>query len=154
MITILTDKYLQGLTTKSEEQELLHLLGQIEQRTAEQETLLLMLSTPAVTCQQIDTWMQQDEQEEYDRLVAEHHHRKRHIQLRVWSIAASVLLVLSIGITALMHQPQTDAVAWVYGQKVQDEEAVMQLMASTMEEVMNTPSDESIAELSNILNHE
>lgn len=154
MITILTDKYLQGLTNKSEEQELCRLLGQIEHRTPEQEALWRMLSTPAVTDEQIDAWMQEDEQEEYDRLVAERKSQKRHIHLRMWGVAASILLVLGIGITTLMHQRETDTVAWIYGEKVQDEEAVMQLMASTMEDVMNTPTDECVAELTDILNHE
>lgn len=154
MITALTDKYLQGLTSKSEEQQLTCLLGQMEHRSAEQEALWLMLSTPTVTDKQIDEWMLQDEQEEYERLVAEQNRHRLLSQLRMWGMAASVLLVLGLGISLLMRQQQPNAVAWVYGQKVLDEEAVMQMMSSTLEEVMNTPTDESVAELSEILNRE
>ena len=144
----LIDKYLNGDTSLEEEQMLRHLLQDIPsaQRTDEEDALLLMLSaTPTMTGE--EDIFATDETEEYDRIV---HQRKRRAMWKYTGIAAAIALVATLGF--LLHTPADEniAVAYVNGEKVSDEQQVVAMMESTMNDVFaHSDTEEELYELFN-----
>ena len=155
----LIDKYLNGETSLTEEQELIRRLQATpnDLLTSEERAILTMLSynkginstKPASTEEDI---FEDDLTEEYDRIV---NSRKR----RMWwrrcaKIAAAVaLLAIIVGAVGLFRYARTDenlVVAYVYGTETTDEELVMSMMKNTMSEVLScSTTDEKLYELFN-----
>lgn len=144
----LIDKYLNGDTSLEEEQMLQHLLQDIPptQRTDEEDALLLMLSATPTMPDEEDIFAT-DETEEYDRIV---HQQKRRAMWKYTGIAAAIALVAILGF--MLHTPADEniAVAYVNGEKVSDEQQVVAMMESTMNDVFaHSDTEEELYELFN-----
>lgn len=144
----LIDKYLNGDTSLEEEQMLRHLLQDIPSahRTDEEDALLLMLSATPTMPDEEDIFAA-DETEEYDRII---HQRKRRAMWKYTGIAAAVALVATLGF--MLHTPSDEniAVAYVNGEKVSDEQQVVAMMESTMNDVFaHSDTEEELYELFN-----
>ena len=144
----LIDKYLNGDTTLEEEQMLQRLLHDIPSthRTDEEDALLLMLSATPTTTDEEDIFAA-DETEEYDRIV---HQRKRRAMWKYTGIAAAVALAITLGF--MFHTPSDEniAVAYINGEKVSDEQQVVAMMESTMNDVFaHSDTEETLYELFN-----
>ena len=143
----LIDKYLSGETSPEEEHTLSRLLRAIppNERTDTEEALLLMLTVrPSMGEEDI---FAADETEEYDRIV---HRRKRRNLWTFSGIAATIALVVTLGF--LFHHPidENIAVAYVNGTEVSDEQQVLAMMESTMNEVFaHSDTEEALYELFN-----
>ena len=150
MKKILIDKYLDGETSLTEEQELLRLLQGIpsDLRTGEERAILLMLSC-RVMSQETDIFTS-DLEDEYDRIVSR---RKRRMWWKYAGIAAAVALFVIVGTIGFFRNVTSEdnlAVAYVYGTETTDEELVMSMMKNTMAEVFScSTSDEKLYELFN-----
>lgn len=146
----LINKYLNGETSLQEEQELLRILQTVpsHNRTSEECALLLMLSYTKVP-QEEDIFTAENE-EEYDRIVRS---RKRRTTWKYVGIAAAVALVAIVSIVGLTHNETPTknlAVAYVYGEKMTDEDVVMAMMHNTMSEMLaSSTADEKLRELFN-----
>ena len=143
----LIDKYLNGETSPEEEHTLSRLLRAIppSERTGTEEALLLMLTArPSMDEEDI---FAVDETEEYDRIV---HRQKRRTLWKYSGIAATIALVVTLGF--LLHRPADEniAVAYVNGTKVSDEQQVLAMMESTMNDVFaHSDTEEALYELFN-----
>ncbi|MBR1668595.1 MAG: hypothetical protein IJ693_10000 [Bacteroidaceae bacterium] len=144
----LIDKYLNGETSLQEEHTLQHLLQAIppDNRTDTEDALLLML-TAMPTMDDEDPFAT-DHTEEYDRIVRQRKHRTL---WRYSGIAAAIALIVALG---FMLHTQTDdsniAVAYINGTKVSDQQQVMAMMESTMNDMFaHSNTEEELYEIFN-----
>lgn len=151
MIKKLIDKYLNGETTNKEEQELLQRIQSIppKSQTPDERAILMMLSYRKAP--ENEDIFASDYEEEYDRIV--NSRKRRTWWLRSAKIAAVVALVAIVGTVGIICNAESNdniAVAYVYGQETTDEELVMSMMKSTMDEMLScSTSDEKLYELFN-----
>ena len=68
----------------------------------------------------------------------------------VWTAAACLVAIAITVPLVWSHQSTPDVVAYVYGQKVTDEDVVMEMMASTMADVLDNGSDAVAQDLEDI----
>lgn len=146
MIAELTKKYLDAETTMQEEQMLSQLLQQKAERTGEEEALLLMLSATGRHCTKDQhDWLDPDNAALYDRIMAEREADRKPTFLtprwRRMAGAAAVLTALVLGTTYITHRHSTAdmAVAYIYGNRVDDSQVAMDMMRHTLSEVLDNP---------------
>ncbi|MBO4641885.1 MAG: hypothetical protein J5661_03360 [Bacteroidaceae bacterium] len=144
MITKLTHRYLNGETTAAEEHQLLQLLEETPSPTVEQKALMAMLKASPI---EVDTaWLEEDESNLYDAILQKRKDIPAHHRFWPWiSIAAVLVIVLGIGFS-LSGDKHRDAIAYVYGQEVKDENEVLSMMESTMESFMAGPESDHVEE--------
>lgn len=159
-----------GTSTRQDEQELLRLLQEEPQPTAEDQALLTMLSMSVSALQGQDTWLEEDESELFDQLMKEQQQEeaveplpqrntltlklppRRLPRLLVRSMAAAAILcgVFFAARTLWQDNRQDMTITYIYGNKVEDKEIAMDMMHETMGDLFNRPDVES--ELTDLFN--
>lgn len=126
-----------------------------------------------------DTWQSMEKEALYDQLLLRQRGRMARLHRRWMAVAASLLLAVGVGLTlthyisageigasdtipvadgitgehgAGLHTADDETVAYVYGQRVTDDGAVLQLMAGTMDEVLRSSQRTCEEDLYNLFN--
>ncbi|MDO4171586.1 MAG: hypothetical protein Q4D28_02630 [Prevotellaceae bacterium] len=102
---MLTQRYLEGSTTLQEERRLAELLGEKQDATAEEKAILAMLGRGGHSAEEMERWLEEDETELYDTIVAQ---RRRRIIIRRWAVAASVAVVVGFSLWHVLPQKGGD----------------------------------------------
>ncbi len=146
----LTDKYLAGQTSCEEEAQLLRQLRQEAHPSREQLALMSMLSLHK--SEPRTEWLEEDETDVYDRLVAQRRSRLR-LRWRWTAVAAAACIVVSLLIALPKDSDApTYAMANLYGQEIHDETLVMNMMEGTMCSLLAQPTTDRVEEeMSNLL---
>lgn len=167
----LINKYLAGTSTHEEEELLLQLLKAEESLPAEEQMLVDMLSMTGQEMEGQEAWMEEDESELFDRMMAKMNHEEEHnvkeaggnistpaqpprrlkvIALRI--LASAALLTGAFYASRTIWQPAQDdmAVTYIYGNRVENTEMAMDMMHKTLSDIFDRPDIES--ELADLLN--
>lgn len=144
----LIQRYLEGETTPQEEQQL---ALEVSRQDAPEDWKLIaeMLGTLTIDEALYDQEMRRREE------VAVHTEKKKMQPIRkrmawMWT-AAACLIAAAITVPMVWgSHTEPDMVAYVYGEEITDPEAVMQLMASTMEDVLDNGPSDPVAQLEGI----
>ena len=171
MKEILIKKYMNGTSSRQDEQTLLRLLQEEPLPTAEDRALLSMLEMSASEVQGQDTWLEEDESELFDQLMKEQHGEvlqtealpqrsrpsyklpPRHLpRIIIRSMAAAAILCgVFFAARIIWKDSQQDVtVTYLYGNKVEDSEMAMDMMHETLGDIFDRPDVES--ELTNLFN--
>ena len=148
----LTEKYLNGQTSTEEEQRLRERLESQASLTAEQHALLTILKAAPIKAE--EWWLQEDESDLYDRLLAE---RQSVVSRHPWSwmgIAAAMVIALGIGLALNKENENAGAVAYIYGKRVTNQTEVLGMMEDTMQGLLaNSSADKAEQQLADIFGH-
>lgn len=132
-IRTLAEKFFEGETTLAEEERLYELFRRTESLPADLAPLREMMLDVAALGKISDATAQiESDQTETTKqsLVA---NNRRGTSSWSWiSIAASLLLLFTLGSLWYGHEKQNECVAYVYGERITDEEIVMQEMQTVM----------------------
>lgn len=170
MKEILIKKYMAGTSTHQDEQELLRLLQEEPQPTAEDQALLSMLSMSVSAQKGQEAWLEEDESELFDQLMKEQQQEKAveplpqrdtltlrlpprrlpRLLVRAMATAAILCGVFFAVRTLWLDNRQDMTVTYIYGNKVEDKEIAMDMMHETMGDLFNRPDVES--ELTDLFN--
>lgn len=172
MKDILIRKYMAGTSTREDDRKLQALLQAEEHPTADDLVLLEMLDMQAPTVEAKEEWMEEDESELFDQIMAKREHeafpveaehpqaatplalppRRRvlHTVLRIMASAAILTGVFFASRPLWRPANENVAVTYFYGNKVEDANLAMDMMHETLGEVFDRPSVES--ELSDLFN--
>ena len=142
MVQTLIDKYLAGETTPEEERQL---ALEVSRPDAPEDWRIIAEMLGELT---LDEAL-------YDRMMEARHAvtktKTRLMSMKwVWTAAACLVAVAITVPLVWSRQSTPDVVAYVYGQKVTDEDVVMELMASTMADVLDNGSDAVAQDLEDI----
>lgn len=145
----LIDKYLNGESSATEEQQLRQTLEQKPKLSKQEQALLMMLQ--AQPAEADADWLTEDESQTYERIL---HSRRTQIWKR-WGMAAAVVAFAFAGLTFYMHQNHSDGmVAYVYGERITDHQEVLSMVEGTMEDMLSQSTDDEIEnQLNDIFNH-
>lgn len=141
---ILIQRYLEGETTREEE---LQLALEVSRDDAPEDWRLIaeMLSTLTVDEALYDEEMRR--RNEAQTVVLKPKHTIRKSLKWVWT-AAACLVATAITVPLVWnHHSAPDMVAYVYGEKITEQDAVLEIMASTMEDVFSNAPTDPVAEL-------
>lgn len=133
----LIDRYLEGVTTPEEERRLAYEVSR-EDAPAEWEPIRLMLGELTLS------------EYLYDQKVSKRN--RRSWNMRVWSIAASIVVVAGIGLWLNNRQDSsTDiAIAYVDGQTITDEDRVLAMAEDAVCDIFsNSDAESSLYEIFN-----
>lgn len=146
----LIDKYFAGLTSPEEEAQLLQELRREACPSHEQLVLMSMLS-PRVT-EPRPEWLEEDESEVFDRLVAQ---RRVRLRWRWAAVAAAACIAVGLFIALPRHkEAKTYAMATIYGEEIHDEAIVMSMMEGTLRSALAQPATNRVeGQMSDLLNH-
>lgn len=138
----LIERYLAGETTPEEERQL---ALEVSQPDAPEDWRIIAEMLGTLTT----------DEALYDQMMeARHAATKTKTRLMsmkwVWT-AAACLVAVAITVPLVWNRQSTpDTVAYIYGQKVTDEDVVMEMMASTMADVLDNGSDAVAQDLEDI----
>lgn len=138
----LIERYLAGETTPEEERQL---ALEVSQPDAPEDWRIIAEMLGTLTT----------DEALYDQMMeARHAATKMKTRLMsmkwVWTAAACLVAVAITVPLVWSRQSTPDVVAYVYGQKVTDEDVVMEMMASTMADVLDNGSDAVAQDLEDI----
>ena len=161
-----------GTSSQEDEFQLQALLQAEEHPSAEDQALLSMLSLPSIPAEAREEWLEEDESELFDQLMAaqgyetaqdeaEHHlavtppslpPRRRGLRLALRIMASAAILAGAFFASRPLWQPSSEdmAVTYFYGNKVEDSNLALDMMHETLGEVFDRPSVES--ELADLFN--
>ncbi|MCR5131432.1 MAG: hypothetical protein K6C10_08240 [Prevotella sp.] len=141
-IRTLAEKFFDGTTTLAEEERLYELFGRAESLPADLESLREMMLDMAALSKISETTAQlqpcpTDDRERSDETEKTALHpassNLRGASSWTWvSLAASLLLLFTLGSLWYGHERQNECVAYVYGERITDEVLVMQEMQTAM----------------------
>lgn len=173
MKEILIQKYMAGTSSREDERQLLVLLQAEAHPSAEDQTLLDMLALSFPPVEAREEWLEEDESELFDQLMAGREHetaqdeaelhqaltppsqppRRRVLRIALRIMASAAILTAIFFASRQYRQPASEenvAVTYIYGNKVEDPKLAMDMMQETMGEIFDRPSVES--ELSDLFN--
>lgn len=138
----LIERYLAGETTPEEERQL---ALEVSRPDAPEDWRIIAEMLGTLTTDEVL----------YDQMMeARHAATKTKTRLMsmkwVWTAAACLVAVAITVPLVWSRQSTPDVVAYVYGQKVTDEDVVMEMMASTMADVLDNCSDAVAQDLEDI----
>jgi len=153
----LLTRYMEGLTTEQEEEVLADYFTSAEDIPQEWEEYRLMFMSYETDAFDLTT----EEMEEATRpapddeapvemkVTAKAHPPRR---MRLWLAAAACVAAVCLALPALwstFSAKSPDAVCYIYGQEITDEDAVMEIMEGTMSDVFDNDADvdEQLSEL-------
>lgn len=138
----LIERYLAGETTPEEERQL---ALEVSQPDAPEDWRIIAEMLGTLTT----------DEALYDQMMEARHvatkTKTRLMSMKwVWTAAACLVAVAITVPLVWSRQSTPDVVAYVYGQKVTDEDVVMEMMASTMADVLDNGSDAVAQDLEDI----
>lgn len=172
MKEILIQKYMAGTSTREDENQLLAILQAEAHPSAEDQALLDMLALSFPPAEAREEWLEEDESELFDQLMAAQEHettqdeveyhqaltppslppRRRVLRITLRIMASAAVLAAVFFASRPLWQPENEdmAVTYFYGNKVEDSDLALDMMHETLGEVFDRPTVES--ELADLFN--
>ena len=152
-----TKRYLDAQMTHEEERELLHVLENKDSLDIDEKVLRLMLQNKATCSVDASDVLEKDESALYDCLAEARHRNSRRLWWSRIAAVAAIFIVLVAGLTvrAVYRANHPQSVAYIYGNKVEDERLAEDMMCQVMDEIFNRPDVEGeLNEIFNSAKHE